>query len=33
MMITLRSDTGKNYLLEEVKGKGIDEIMRQNAYV
>ena len=27
----LRSDTEKNYLIEEGKRKGIDEIIRQNA--
>ena len=31
MMKTQRSDTEKNYLIEEGKRKGIDEITRQNA--
>ena len=31
MMKTQRSDTEKNYLIEEGKRKGIDEIIRQNA--
>ena len=31
MMKTQRSDTEKNYLIEECKRKGIDEIIRQNA--
>ena len=31
MMKTQGSDTEKNYLIEEGKRKGIDEIIRQNA--
>ena len=31
MMKTQRSDTEKNYTIEKGKGKGIDEIIRQNA--
>ena len=31
MMNTQRRDTEKNYLIEEGKRKGIDQIIRQNA--